>query len=53
MDRHFEAPETKRLFLGNNVYGKHGGPFDPGSTLGLLFHLLSGGDQAFRDLQAM
>ncbi len=44
LDRHFEAPETKRLFLGNNVYGKHGGPYDAGSTLGLLFHLLSGGD---------
>lgn len=44
LDRHFEAPETKRLFLGNNVYGKHGGPFDAGSTLGLLFHLLAGGD---------
>jgi phytoene dehydrogenase-like protein len=44
MDRHFEAPQTKRLFLGNNVYGKHGGPLDAGSTLGLLFHLLSGGD---------
>lgn len=46
LDRHFEAPETKRLFLGNNVYGKHGGPYDAGSTLGLLFHLLSGGDHA-------
>ena len=44
LDRHFEAPETKRLFLGNNVYGKHGGPYDEGSTLGLLFHLLAGGD---------
>ncbi|MCA8896325.1 MAG: NAD(P)/FAD-dependent oxidoreductase [Amphiplicatus sp.] len=46
LNRHFEAPETKRLFLGNNVYGKHGGPYDAGSTLGLLFHLLSGGDHA-------
>lgn len=44
LDRHFEAPETMRLFLGNNVYGKHGGPFDAGSTLGLLFHLLAGGE---------
>ena len=44
LDRHFESPEAKRLFLGNNVYGKHGGPYDAGSTLGLLFHLLSGGD---------
>jgi phytoene dehydrogenase-like protein len=45
LDRHFEAPETMRLFLGNNVYGKHGGPFDQGSTLGLLFHLLAGGEE--------
>ena len=44
LDRHFEAVETKRLFLGNNVYGKHGGPYDAGSTLGLLFHLMSGGE---------
>ena len=33
----------KTLFLANNVYGKHGGPYDPGTSLGLLFHLLSGG----------
>ena len=32
------------MFLANNVYGKHGGPYDAGSALGLLFHLLSGGD---------
>ncbi|MCF8474068.1 MAG: NAD(P)/FAD-dependent oxidoreductase [Emcibacter sp.] len=44
LDRHFEAEETKLLFLANNVYGKHGGPYDQGSALGLLFHLLSGGD---------
>jgi phytoene dehydrogenase-like protein len=34
----------KTMFLANNVYGKHGGPYDAGSALGLLFHLLSGGD---------
>ena len=44
LDRHFESAEAKRLFLANNVYGKHGGPYDAGSTLGLLFHLLGGGD---------
>ena len=32
------------MFLANNVYGKHGGPYEPGSAVGLLFHLLSGGD---------
>ena len=34
----------KTLFLANNVYGKHGGPYQPGTALGLLFHLLSGGE---------
>lgn len=44
LDRHFESDAVKRLFLANNVYGKHGGPYEPGSAVGLLFHLLSGGD---------
>jgi phytoene dehydrogenase-like protein len=44
LDRHFESEATKRLFLANNVYRKHGGPYQPGTSLGLLFHLLSGGD---------
>jgi phytoene dehydrogenase-like protein len=26
------------------VYGKHGGPYQPGTAIGLLFHLLSGGE---------
>lgn len=46
LDRNFESPEVKRMFLANNVYGKHGGPYEPGSAIGLLFHLLSGGDDA-------
>ena len=46
LDRHFESPEVKRMFLANNVYGKHGGPYEPGSAMGLLFHLLSGGDDS-------
>ncbi|QXQ04985.1 NAD(P)/FAD-dependent oxidoreductase [Sphingosinicellaceae bacterium] len=46
LDRHFESPEVKRMFLANNVYGKHGGPYEPGSAVGLLFHLLSGGDDS-------
>lgn len=45
LDRHYESEKVKTLFLANNVYGKHGGPYQPGSALGLLFHLLSGGDQ--------
>jgi phytoene dehydrogenase-like protein len=44
LDRHYESEEIKTLFLANSVYGKHGGPYDAGSALGLLFHLLSGGD---------
>lgn len=44
LDRYFESEEVKRLVLANNLYGKHGGPKDPGSAMGLLFHLLSGGE---------
>jgi len=46
LDRHFEADPVKRMILANNVYGKHGGPYEPGSAVGLLFHLLAGGDHA-------
>ncbi|HKW67891.1 MAG TPA: NAD(P)/FAD-dependent oxidoreductase [Terriglobales bacterium] len=45
LDRNYESEKVKTLFLANNVYGKHGGPYDPGTALGLLFHLLSGGEQ--------
>lgn len=44
LDRYFYSEEVKRLILANNLYGKHGGPMDPGSAMGLLFHLLSGGE---------
>jgi len=44
LDRHFESEEVKALILANNVYGKHGGPYQGGSAFGLLFHLLSGGE---------
>jgi phytoene dehydrogenase-like protein len=44
LDRHYESEKVKTLILANNVYGKHGGPYAPGSALGLLFHLLSGGE---------
>lgn len=44
LDRNYESEKMKTLILANNVYGKHGGPYDNGSALGLLFHLLSGGD---------
>jgi phytoene dehydrogenase-like protein len=44
LDKHYESEKIKTMFLANSVYGKHGGPYDPGSALGLFFHLLSGGD---------
>jgi phytoene dehydrogenase-like protein len=44
LDRNYESERVKTLFLANNVYGKHGGPYAPGTALGLLFHLLSGGE---------
>jgi phytoene dehydrogenase-like protein len=44
LDRNYESETIKTLFLANTVYGKHGGPYQPGSALGLLFHLLSGGE---------
>jgi len=45
LDRYFESEPVKRLILANNLYGKHGGPRDAGSAMGLLFHLLSGGEE--------
>ncbi len=48
LDRNYESEKVKTLFLANAVYGRHGGPYSPGTALGLLFHLLSGGEH---DLQ--
>ncbi len=45
LDRNYESDEVKALMLANNVYGKHGGPYQNGTALGLLFHLLSGGER--------
>jgi len=44
LDRRFASDKLKRLVLSNSLYGKHGGPYQPGTAMGLLFHLLSGGD---------
>jgi len=44
LDQRFESDKLKRLILSNSLYGKHGGPYQPGTAMGLLFHLLSGGD---------
>src|ERR1700686_2632921 len=40
----YKTEKIKTLFLPNNIYGKHGGPYQPGSALGLLFHRLGGGE---------
>ena len=44
LDQNYESETIKTMFLANNVYGKHGGPYQPGTAIGLLFHLLSGGE---------
>jgi phytoene dehydrogenase-like protein len=46
IDARFESRQAKALLLANNLYGKHGGPYQPGTLVGLAFHLLSGGEQA-------
>ncbi|HEX2025474.1 MAG TPA: NAD(P)/FAD-dependent oxidoreductase [Actinomycetota bacterium] len=45
VDRRFESEDVKTLLAANNVYGMHGPPSRPGSAVGLVFHLLSGGDR--------
>ncbi|MHB1927973.1 MAG: phytoene desaturase family protein [Acidimicrobiales bacterium] len=44
-DARFESHAAKSLLLANNLYGKHGGPYQPGTSSGLLFHLLTGGEE--------
>jgi phytoene dehydrogenase-like protein len=46
VDARFESRQARALVLANNLYGKHGGPYQPGTLLGLAFHLLSGGEEA-------
>ncbi len=46
LDRSLASPHLKSVVLANSLYGKHGGPYDPGTLFGLLFHLLGGGSQA-------
>ena len=43
LQRNFEDEKIRTLLLANSLYGKHGGPWQPGSSLGMLFHLLRGG----------
>src|SRR5579862_9862740 len=44
LDQNYESEKMKTMFLASNLYGKHGGPYQPGTAIGLLFHLLSGGE---------
>src|SRR5215813_7192008 len=44
IDARFTSPQVKALLLANNLYGKHGGPYQPGTLIGLVFHMLTGGD---------
>ncbi len=46
IDARFESRPAKALLLANNLYGKHGGPYQPGTLIGLAFHLLTGGEDA-------
>jgi len=51
LDQNFESDALKRLILSNSLYGKHGGPYQAGTAMGLLFHLLSGGDDEIQGFQ--
>jgi phytoene dehydrogenase-like protein len=44
VERRFRSDKLRRLVLANSLYGKHGGPYQPGTSMGLLFHLLTGGE---------
>jgi phytoene dehydrogenase-like protein len=46
LDRSLDSPHLKSLVLSNSLYGKHGGPYDAGTLIGLLFHLLGGGSES-------
>jgi phytoene dehydrogenase-like protein len=46
LDRSLDSSHLKSLVLANSLYGKHGGPYDPGTLFGLLFHLLGGGAES-------
>jgi phytoene dehydrogenase-like protein len=44
LDRNYESDTIKTMFLANNLHGKHGGPYQSGTAIGLLFHFLNGGE---------
>ncbi|HEY2640353.1 MAG TPA: NAD(P)/FAD-dependent oxidoreductase, partial [Streptosporangiaceae bacterium] len=46
LDARFNSRAAKALMLANNLYGKHGGPYQPGTLIGLAFHMLTGGEES-------
>jgi phytoene dehydrogenase-like protein len=46
IEARFESREARALLLANNLYGKHGGPYQPGTLIGLAFHMLTGGEES-------
>ena len=46
VETRFESREARSLLLANNLYGKHGGPYQPGTLIGLAFHMLTGGEES-------
>jgi phytoene dehydrogenase-like protein len=46
LETRFESSEARALLLANNLYGKHGGPYQPGTLMGLAFHMLTGGEES-------
>ena len=44
VERHYESEKIRRMYLASNVYGMHAPPYRPGTAIGLMFHMLSGGD---------
>jgi phytoene dehydrogenase-like protein len=46
LDARFSSRAAKALMLANNLYGKHGGPYQPGTLMGLAFHMLTGGEES-------
>ena len=46
LDARFSSRAAKALMLANNLYGKHGGPYQPGTLMGLAFHMLTGGEKS-------
>ena len=46
LDARFSSRAAKALMLANNLYGKHGGPYQPGTLIGLAFHMLTGGEES-------